>query len=184
MSAHARRRPLKAGRVGRPHGLDGSFHVSDPTPQLLAAGRTVFATGEEREIVRRAGTDERPIVRLACIEDRPSAEALRGEELLCPRDAAPDLDDDEWWAEDLTRCRVIGAGRLVGRVNRLVPLPSCEALAVGRVDGGELLIPLVSDAVRRVDVERGEIEVDLEFVGAGLGGAASEQLAPRPQSPP
>jgi 16S rRNA processing protein RimM len=183
MSACARRGPLKAGRVGRPHGLDGSFHVSEPTPQLLAAGRTVFATGEEREIVRRAGTDERPIVRLARIEDRTSAEALRGEELLCPRDAAPDLDEDEWWAEDLVRCRVIGAGRVVGRVNRLVPLPSCEALAVGRDDGGELLVPLISDAVRRVDIEREEIELDLEFVGAGLEGAAGDKAAAWPQSP-
>ena len=158
--------PLRAGRVGRPHGLDGSFHVNDPIPQLLAAGRTLFTTGEEREIVRRAGTDERPIVRLAGIEDRPAAQALRGEELLCPRDAAPDLDEDEWWADDLARCRVIAGGRAVGQVNRLVALPSCEALAVGRCDGEEILVPLVSDAVRRVDIERGEIEVDLDFLGA------------------
>ena len=155
---------LRAGRVGRPHGLDGSFYVSEPTPQLLTAGRTVFATGEEREIVRRAGTDERPIVRLARVEDRPAAQALRGEELLCPRDAAPDLDEDEWWADDLARCRVIAAGRAVGQVNRLIALPSCEALAVGRDDGEEILVPLVSDAVRRVDIERGEIEVDLDFL--------------------
>ena len=158
--------PLRAGRVGRPHGLDGSFHVSDPVPRLLAPGRAVFTTGEEREIVRRAGTDERPIVRLAGIEDRPAAQALRGEELLCPRDAAPELDEDEWWADDLTNCRVIAAGRAVGQVNRLVALPSCEALAVGRGDGEEILVPLVSDAVRRVDIERGEIEVDLGFLGA------------------
>jgi 16S rRNA processing protein RimM len=126
----------------------------------------VFATGDEREIVRRAGTDLRPIVRLAGIEDRPAAEALRGEELICPRDAAPDLDEDEWWADDLARCRVIAAGRAVGQVKRLVALPSCEALAVERSDGEEILVPLVSDAVRRVDIERGEIEVDLDFLGA------------------
>ena len=176
MSSHPGRGPLRAGRVGRPHGLDGSFYVSDPTPQLLAAGRTVVATGQKREIVRRAGTDERPIVRLAEIEDRPSAEALRGEELLCPRDAAPELDEDEWWAEDLVGCRVIAAGRAIGQVNRLVALPSCEALAVGRGDGKEVLVPLVSDAVGRVDIERGEIEVDLDFVGMGL------EIEPLPES--
>jgi 16S rRNA processing protein RimM len=126
----------------------------------------VFTTGEEREIVRRAGTDGRPIIRLAGIENRSAAEALRGVELLCPRDAAPDLDDDEWWADDLTSCRVISAGRAVGQVNRVVALPSCEALAVARGDGEEILVPLVSDAVRRVDIERGEIEVDLDFLGA------------------
>lgn len=160
------RRPLRAGRVGRPHGLDGSFHVTDAAPQLLAVGRTVVAGGEEREIVRKAGTDARPIVRLALVEDRPSADALRGQELLCPREAAPALEEDEWWAEDLEQCQVISAGRSVGQVRRLVALPSCEALAVQRGDGPELLVPLVSDAVLRVDVERSEIEVNLGFLGA------------------
>jgi 16S rRNA processing protein RimM len=160
--------------------------VSDPTPQLLAAGRTVLVTGVEREIVRRAGTNDRPILRLAEIENRPSAEALRGKELLCPRDAAPELAEDEWWADDLARCRVIAAGRAVGQVNRLVALPSCEALAVQRGDGSEVLVPLVSDAVRRVDIERGEIEVDLDFVGTeldiGPAAPAAESAAPAAES--
>jgi 16S rRNA processing protein RimM len=134
----------------------------------LAAGRTVFAAGEEREIVRRAGTDRRPIVRLALIDDRSAVEALRGEELLCPRETAPSLEDDEWWARDLEDCHVVAAGRPVGRVNRLIALPSCEALAVTRDGGDEILVPLVSDAVVRVDIERKEIEVDLEFLGAEL----------------
>jgi 16S rRNA processing protein RimM len=55
-----------AGRVGRPHGLDGSFHVTRPVPGLLAVGRAVRVGGRERAIVRRAGTDERPILRLEC----------------------------------------------------------------------------------------------------------------------
>jgi 16S rRNA processing protein RimM len=165
------RGPLSAGRVGRPHGLDGSFHVTDPAPQLLAAGRTVFASGEEREIVRRAGTDSRPIVRLAHIADRSSAQALRGEELLCPRAAAPALEEDEWWAEDLEGCRVIAGEREVGKVSRLIALPSCEALAVLRDDKDEILVPLVVDAVVRVDIEQREVEVDLDFLGVGLLGA-------------
>jgi 16S rRNA processing protein RimM len=160
--------PLRAGRVGRPHGLDGSFYVADPAPQLLVLGRTVFAAGHEREIVRRAGTDARPIIRVALVDDRPAAEALRGEELLCPRETAPVLEDDEWWAEDLEHCQVLAEGRHVGRVSRLIALPSCEALAVTRDGGGELLVPLVSDAVVRVDIERREIEIDLEFLGADL----------------
>jgi 16S rRNA processing protein RimM len=160
---------LRAGRVGRPHGLDGSFHVTEPTAQLLSAGRTVFATGVEREIVRRAGTDARPIIRLAAVDDRSAAAALRGADLLCPRERAPALSDDEWWAEDLERCQVVAAGRALGRVKGLVALPSCEALAVQRTDGGaEVLVPLIADAVVRVDVDSGEIEVDLEFLGTGL----------------
>jgi 16S rRNA processing protein RimM len=158
---------LRAGRVGRPHGLDGSFHVTDPTPQLLGAGRTLFATGVEREIVRRAGTDARPIIRLAAVDDRSAAAALRGVELLCPRERAPALGDDEWWAEDLERCHVVATGRALGHVKRLLALPSCEALVVEYGEGrAEMLVPLIADAVVRVDVDAGEIEVDLDFLGA------------------
>jgi 16S rRNA processing protein RimM len=37
---------------------------------------------------------------------------------------------------------------------------------VARVGGGpELLVPLVSDAVRSVDIERREIDIDMHFLG-------------------
>ncbi len=157
---------LRAGRVGRPHGLDGSFHVTQPNPALLESGAVLNVAGREHQIVRRAGTDTNVIVRLQGHEDREAAEAIRGEDLLVPRQAAPELDPDEWWAEDLEGCRVHDADRAVGVVRRLRVLPSCEVLEVARADGSEdLLVPLVSDAVREVDIERKQIEIDLKFLG-------------------
>jgi 16S rRNA processing protein RimM len=157
---------LRAGRVGRPHGLDGSFHVTQPAPELLTLGSRVLVADREARISRRAGTDARPIVRLEGHEDRTAAESLRGTEMLVARIDAPELGEDEWWAEDLEGCRVHDAGRAVGKVQRLVALPSCEVLEVSREDArGTLLVPLVSDAVRAVDVERREIEIDLRFLG-------------------
>jgi 16S rRNA processing protein RimM len=62
---------------------------------------------------------------------------------------------------------VIDGARPVGRVRRMVALPSCEALAVERPGGEpELLVPLVRDAVRSVDVAARRIDVDLGFLGA------------------
>ncbi len=151
---------LTAGRVGRPHGLDGSFYVVDPEPRLLERGRTVEVAGQVAEIVRRAGTDAKPIVRLEFTGDRDAAQALRGEALLAPREAAPTLDSDEYWAEDLVGCVVVAGDRELGTVRRLVAYPSCEVLEVG-----DHLVPLVRDAVRAVDVKAGRIEVDAEFLG-------------------
>jgi 16S rRNA processing protein RimM len=157
---------LRAGRVGRPHGLDGSFHVIDPSPALLSEGARLLIDGREVTISRRAGDDRRPIVRLEGHERREAAEALRGHELLAARSEAPHLDEDEWWAEDLEGCIVHDAGRELGTVRRLVGLPSVDVLEVARSDGaGELLVPLVKDAVRSVDIERKLIEVDLGFLG-------------------
>lgn len=166
MGAAVSREWLHAGRIGRPHGLDGSFHVIEPNPQLLQAGRALRVAGQDRRIDRRAGHDARVILRLEGCSDRAAAEALRGEELLVERGTAPNLGPDEWWAEELEGCAVRDGDRSVGRVKRLIGLPSCEVLEVERAEGGEdLLVPLVSDAVREVDTGRREIDVDLEFLG-------------------
>lgn len=159
---------LQAGRVGAPHGLDGSFHVIDGQAELLAATDVVVIDGIERAIERRAGHERRPILRVAGCATRESAQALRGSELMVARSVAPALEDDEWWAEDLEGLVVRDGDRQIGTVARLLGLPSCEVLEVTRSDhptSEPLLVPLVSDAVRTVDLEAGAIDVDLGFLG-------------------
>ena len=156
---------LTVGVIGRPHGLDGSFHVSRPRAALLEQGTQVVVDGQERTIERRSGTPDRPILRLSGANDRSAAEALRGRELRVPRSAAGPLDDDEYWAEDLVGCVVVDGDHTVGTVRRLLAYPSCELLEVERADAPLLLVPLVRDAVRAIDVEARRIEVDLVFLG-------------------
>jgi ribosomal 30S subunit maturation factor RimM len=61
---------------------------------------------------------------------------------------------------------VVDGEQLLGTVSRLIELPSCEALEVRREQGGEpLLVPLVKDAIRRMAVDEGRIEVDMGFLG-------------------
>ena len=51
-------------------------------------------------------------------------------------------------------------------LRRLMALPSCECLEVARAGGGaDLLVPLVRDAIRTVDVPGRRIDVDLRFLG-------------------
>ena len=159
---------LQAGRVGRPHGLDGSFYVTGPRPRLLSLGTSVTVAGRTLTITRRAGTEQRPIVRLQGVEDRPAAEALRGQPLIVKAQQAPSLAEGEWWAHELEGCEVIDGERLIGTVSRLIELPSCEVLEVALEQGGEpLLVPMVKDAIRRVELAGGRIEVNLDFLALG-----------------
>jgi 16S rRNA processing protein RimM len=162
---------LRAGTVGRAHGLDGSFHVGAVAASvfaLVALGSEIEVAGRMRRVVRLAGHAGRPIVRLEGSERREDAEALRGQAIYVSREAAPALQEDEWWAEDLEGCAVRDGERAVGTVTALLGLPSCEVLEVRREGAPEapaLLVPLIRDAVREVDLAAGVIDVDLTFLG-------------------
>jgi len=137
---------VTAGRVGRPHGSDGSFYVEAPQ-HPLPAGTSVVAAGHVRTVERRAGTDERPLLRLSELEDpRP----LRGELLL----VEAELGDDEWLASELEGSTVPGHGRVL----RVLDGPSCSVLELE--DGA--LVPFVSDAIRSVGAS--EIVLNEDFL--------------------
>ena len=140
---------VTAGRVGKPHGLDGSFYVEAPR-HPLPKGAEVQLGSTRRVVERRGGTDERPLIRLSGLDDpRP----VRGETMLIE----DELSDDEWLASDLARCRVAG----LGRVARVVDGPSCSLL---ELEDGRL-VPLVSDAIESIDLDAGEIRVNRGFLG-------------------
>jgi 16S rRNA processing protein RimM len=140
---------VTAGRVGKPHGLDGSFYV-EGARHALPEGAAVAIAGGTHQIARRAGTDDRPLIRLADIEDpRP----LRGETLL----VEDELGEGEWLASQLVGLSVPG----MGSVARVVDSPSCSVLELE--DG--TLIPFIGDAIDRVDLDAGEIHVNREFLG-------------------
>jgi 16S rRNA processing protein RimM len=138
---------VTAGRVGKPHGRDGSFYVDDAAHSLHIS-TTVFLGDRPREVERRSGTDDRPLIRLSGVDD-PGA--FRGELLLVDEQ----LGDEEWLASDLLHCSVPGRGRVV----RVLDGPSCSVLELE--DG--TLVPFVSDAIR--SVRPGEILVNEEFLG-------------------
>jgi 16S rRNA processing protein RimM len=138
---------VTAGRVGKPHGRDGSFYV-EGAAHALPAGLTVVLADRPHAIARRAGTGERPLIRLSGLDD---PRAVRGELLLVEEE----LGEGEWLASDLVGRSVPGHGR----VARVIDGPSCSVLELE--DGA--LVPFVSDAIESVG--EGEIVVNEDFVG-------------------
>ncbi len=157
---------LRIGRVGRPHGNDGAFTVSEPTDrlELLDAGRHVTVAGREAEVQWRKGTAQRPLVKLEGVDDRTQAEQLRGEAILVPRAALAPLADGEFLADDLVGCAIVDGPAPVGTVRGVLVLPAADALEVEDERGRRLLVPLVGDAVRSVDLRARRIDVDMGFV--------------------
>jgi 16S rRNA processing protein RimM len=143
---------VPVGRVGRPHGLDGSFFVEGPSERgdVFAAGAVIHVAGEPMRIVAsKRGSQGRPVIRLERRVDR-------GVELTVPRESLPPLEEDEYYAFQLVGLAVEEeGGRLVGKVTDVLQYPANDVL---ELDSG-LSLPLVEACVRKVDLDERRIVI-------------------------
>ena len=143
------------GRVGRPHGLDGSFVVEDASedPARFAVGATVLVAGEPARVVGSKRARGRPVIRL----DR---RVERGTALAIARADLPPPEPDSFYVFQLVGLEVVEeGGRALGRVADVAPGVANDVL---ELDSG-LALPLVEDCVRDVDVDAGRIRVARGF---------------------
>jgi 16S rRNA processing protein RimM len=146
---------VAVGRVGRPHGLDGSFVVEDASEdeRWFAVGARLLAGAEEAEVVAGKRAGGRPVVRL----DRP---VTRGTMLEVARSALPPTEEDEFYVFELVGLEVVEEpGRALGTVTDVTPGVANDVL---ELDSG-LALPMVEDCVRRIDLESGRILVASGF---------------------
>jgi len=146
---------VPVGRVGRPHGLDGSFVVEDASedPERFVAGSHILLDGEEAKVVTSKRAGRRLVVRL----DR---EARRGAVLAVPRSVLPETAEDEYYVFQLVGLAVEEeGGRVLGRVQDVAPGVANDVL---ELDTGTAL-PLVEDCVLAVDLDQGRILVAQGF---------------------
>src|SRR4051794_37635693 len=143
------------GRVGKPHGLDGSFYVEQPSlderwwrvgAQLLVGGREVQVVGSRR-------AQSRPVIRVEPTVDR-------GATIEVERAALPPTDEDEYYAFELVGLAVEEeGGRALGVVASVDPGVANDVLAL---DTG-ILLPMIEDCVREIDLEARRISVAAGF---------------------
>jgi 16S rRNA processing protein RimM len=146
---------VKVGRVGKPHGLDGSFFVEHASEDEahFAKGATLHVEGAPAKIVASKRSRGRPVIRL----DR---EPARGAALAVPRDQLPPTGENEFYEFQLVGLEAVEeGGRPLGRVTALHPGPANDAL---ELDTG-LLLPLVGACVLQVDLAGGRIQVARGF---------------------
>jgi 16S rRNA processing protein RimM len=148
---------VRVGRVGKPHGLDGSFFVEGASERkgVFAEGTTLYLGGEPATVLAsRHGSGGRPVIRL----DRP---VERGAELTVARATLPSLaDEDEFYVFQLVGLTVEEeGGRVLGRVREVLEYPGNDVL---ELDSGASL-PLVEACVRQVDLAGRRIVVAAGF---------------------
>jgi 16S rRNA processing protein RimM len=144
------------GRVGKPHGVDGSFFVegASDAPERFAKGASLLVDETPAEIVvSKRGAGGRPVIKL----DRP---VPRGATLAVRRDELPDPGEDTYYVFQLVGLAVEEeGGRPLGTVIEVENGPANDRL---ELDSG-LLLPLVESCVLDVDTSAGRIVVARGF---------------------
>jgi 16S rRNA processing protein RimM len=147
------------GRVGKPHGVDGSFFVegASDVPERFAKGASILVDETPVEIVvSKRGAGGRPVIKL----DRP---VPRGATLAVRRDELPDPGEDTYYVFQLVGLAVEEeGGRPLGTVIEVENGPANDTL---ELDSG-LLLPLVESCVLDVDTGAGRIVVARGFADA------------------
>jgi 16S rRNA processing protein RimM len=142
---------VRIGRVGRPHGIDGAFFIEQPSDddRWWKVGSTFLAGGKRVEVVGARRSSGRPIVKL----DEP---VERGTWLEVEQSQLPPTEEDEYYAFQLVGLPVEEEnGRALGSVKSVTPGVANDVL---ELDSG-VLLPMVEDCVREVDLARGRILV-------------------------
>jgi len=145
------------GRVGRPHGVDGSFFIegASEAEERFALGARLYLNGEPAEVViSKRGSGGRRVIKL----DRT---VPRGAELTVPRAELPEPEQGTYYVFQLVGLSVVEeGGRSLGTVVEVHNAPANDAI---ELDSGSLL-PLVEACVREVDLDAGRVLVARGFV--------------------
>jgi 16S rRNA processing protein RimM len=150
---------VTVGRVGRPHGVDGSFFVegASEAPERFQRGARLLVDGEPAEvIVSKRGAGGRVVIKL----DR---DAPRGATLAVRRDELPEPEEDAYYVFQLVGLAVEEeGGRALGTVTDVENGPANDSIVL---DSGQLL-PLVDACVLEIDLANRRILVTRGFADA------------------
>jgi 16S rRNA processing protein RimM len=150
---------VAVGRVGKSHGLDGSFVVEDASedPERFAVGAELLVGGEPARVIAARQARGRPVIKL----DRG---VERGTVLEIPTASLPQTEEGWFYVFQLVGLEVEEeGGDTLGRVTDVAPGIANDVL---ELDSG-LSLPMVEECVRDVNLETGRIVVAPGYRGPG-----------------
>ena len=158
---------VEIGTLARPHGIRGEIRVNYYADSLeLLRGDVVYLQAGNKpprkmeiDTVRmHQGT---PLIRFVEAPDRTAAEFLRGQTLLIPESALPELDEDEVYLHDMLGLSVVldATGQKLGVLDHVLFHGEQELWSILTPEGKEILLPAVPEFVEAIDLDAGRILV-------------------------
>lgn len=150
---------LKVGRIVASHGLKGQVKVELHTDfsQRLAKGQRLRLKDDWVTVEASQFQNDRLLMKLSGVNSIEEAKALQWEYLYSASDEKPELEEDEFFVEDLIGLKVVTVdGAELGTVDQVAAYPAQDILVIG-----DLMIPFAEQFVKGVDFDTETITVEL-----------------------
>jgi 16S rRNA processing protein RimM len=163
---------LQVGEIIKPHGIYGEVGVKSLTewPDLrFRPGEKLWLGPDEENLKQVTLSKVRShkqgyLILFESVNDRNSAEEIRGWKFYIPADQAAVPEEGCYFHFQLIGLSVLDeSGDVIGQVTLVIENPGQDILEIklGSLDGKQVLVPLVEEIVREVDLEAGTLTVAL-----------------------
>jgi len=159
---------IEAGAIVRPHGLKGEVVVDlardllEVVTESLEVRVTGRREGERVLTVERARDHKaRKVVQFKGVSTLEDAEALRGWSVWLTREQIGPLEEDRWFVQDIVGIDVYTDGdEYLGKLAEVMHMPGNDVYVV-RKGEKEILLPVIDDVIRSVDIDSGRMVIHL-----------------------
>jgi len=161
-------RYLAIGQVARAHGVRGEISVTVLTdfPERFETTEWVYL-GDELEaepyrLEKHRWHRDNVLLTLAGITDRTEAEQLIGQLVQVPVEEAVPLPEGSYYLYQLIGLQVVtSAGQKLGVVTSILETGANDVFVVTNDRQEEILLPSIPDVIKGIDLEQGQIVVEL-----------------------
>lgn len=155
---------ITVGRVLSAHGHSGQVRVMvlSDVGHRFHVGQTLYLRGTPYPITSSAPSPPAQVIlRLDGINTFSAAQALMGEQITVPENAAPPLPEGEYYHFQLLGINVFTEdGEYLGQISEILETGSNDVYVVSGTSP-DLLVPALADVIITTDVNAGSMVVSL-----------------------
>lgn len=159
---------LAFAKIRKPHALKGELSVEmlADFPEHYHKGAVVYvgSTYDPQTIQSIRKTGKTYLIAFEGLSSRDAVETLRNTIIYVKTDSVPDLAENAFYHHDLIGLVVKdGENQSLGFLSEIITTGANDVYVItsGQGDDADILIPAIDSVIRKIDLENGEIIVDL-----------------------
>ncbi len=165
------------GEVVGVHGLGGKLKVRSYAESIetfapgINIGLKTSGVDDQvwYDIVASSNHKKGILLSLTGVEDIDFAESLKGKEIVIKREDLPELEENDYFWQDLIGLEVFDNKRgLLGRIDNIFQTGANDVLVVipdtsrgKNRDKDEVLVPAIKSVIKNVNIKEGTMEIEL-----------------------